>query len=154
MFEEWHRSRIPEMIRRSKAAGFIYRYWRGNAKDAKGQCKRSSVPANTPLLYYKRSNGIPFIDTLLQKLQNRFSADNCRPVSTLLSLIPSLVVKLGMHPKEQFESWHDGMLAPRSLDNEILMMVQFVVQAIWQDRLTWYFNEIPSIFRSIFLTEH
>ena len=62
------------------------------------QCNRSNVPADTPLLYYKRSIGIPFIDILLQQLQNRFSADNCWPVSALLSLIPSLIVKLGMPP--------------------------------------------------------
>ena len=43
------------------------------------QCNRSNVPADTPLLYYKRSIGIPFIDILLQQLQNRFSADNCWP---------------------------------------------------------------------------
>jgi len=42
------------------------------------QCNRSNLPADTALLYYKRSIGIPFIDILLQQLQNRFSADNCR----------------------------------------------------------------------------
>ena len=29
------------------------------------QCNRPSVPADTLLLYYKRSIGIPFIDILL-----------------------------------------------------------------------------------------
>ena len=76
------------------------------------QYNRSNVPADTPLLYYKRSIGIPFIDILLQQLQNRFSADNCWPVSALLSLIPSLIVKLGMPPPEQFESWHKIMRYP------------------------------------------
>ena len=63
------------------------------------QCNRSNVPADTPLLYYKRSIGIPFIDILLQQLQNRFSVDICSPMSALLSLIPSLIVKLGMPPQ-------------------------------------------------------
>ena len=56
------------------------------------------MSADKPLLYYKRSIGIPLIDILLQQLQNRFSADNCRPVSALLSLIPSLMIKLGVSP--------------------------------------------------------
>jgi len=29
------------------------------------QRNRSNIPADTPLLYYKRSTGIPFIDILL-----------------------------------------------------------------------------------------
>jgi len=62
------------------------------------QCNRSNVPADTPLLYYERSTGIPFIDILLQQLQNRFSADNYWLVSSLLSLIPSLMLKLGKPP--------------------------------------------------------
>jgi len=41
------------------------------------QCNMSNVPVDPPLLYYKRSIGIPFIDILLQQLQNCFSADNC-----------------------------------------------------------------------------
>jgi len=52
-------------------------------------------------------------------LQNHLSSDNWCLVSTLLSLIPSLIVKLGMPPPEQFESWHDALLTPRSLDNEV-----------------------------------
>jgi len=41
------------------------------------QCNRMNVPDDTPLLYYKRSIGILFIDILLQQLESRFSADNC-----------------------------------------------------------------------------
>ena len=78
------------------------------------QYNRSNVPADTPLLYYKRSIGIPFIDILLQQLQNRFSIDNCGQVSAYLSLIPSLMVKLGMPPPKQFESWHDDLPTPKS----------------------------------------
>jgi len=65
------------------------------------QCNRSNmyVPADRPLLYYKRSLGIHFIDILLQQLQNSFFGDNCRPVSALLSLIPYLMIKLGTSPK-------------------------------------------------------
>jgi len=81
------------------------------------QCNRSKVPTGTPLLYYERSIGIPFIDILLQQLQNHSSADNCWPVSVLLGLIPSLIVKLGMPTREQFESWHDDLLTLWSLDN-------------------------------------
>jgi len=60
------------------------------------QCNISNVPADTPLLYYKRSIGISFIDVLLQQLPNRLSADNCWSMSALLSQLPSLMVKLGM----------------------------------------------------------
>ena len=63
------------------------------------QCKLVEC---TPLLYYERSVGFHFIDILLQQLQNHFSADNCWSVSALLSLIPSLMVKLGIPPPEQW----------------------------------------------------
>ena len=55
------------------------------------QYNRSNVPADTLLLYYKRSIGITFIGVLLQQLQNHFSTDNCWHVSALLNLIPSLI---------------------------------------------------------------
>jgi len=55
-----------------------------------------NVPADTPIIYYKRSIGIRFIDILLQQFQNRFSADNCWPVIALLNLIPSSMVKQRM----------------------------------------------------------
>ena len=55
-----------------------------------------------------------FIDILLQQLQNRY-----RSVSALLNLMPPLMIKLGMPPPEQFESWHDDLLTPRTLDNEV-----------------------------------
>jgi len=71
------------------------------------QCNNSKVPANTALRYYKGLINFPFIDILLQQLQNHFSADNFHPVHGLLSLIPSLMVKLAMPPPEQ------------SLDNEV-----------------------------------
>jgi len=58
------------------------------------QCNRSNVPADTPLLYYKRSIAITFIDILLQQLQNHFSGDKCWPGSALLSLIRACVVCL------------------------------------------------------------
>ena len=51
------------------------------------QCNRSNVPADTPLLCHKISNGIPFIDILLQQLKNRFHADHCPAMSALLDLI-------------------------------------------------------------------
>jgi len=96
-------------------------------------CNRLNIPADIPIpfLYYKRSVGIPFIDILLQRLQNRFSANNCRPVSALLSLIPPLMVKLGMPPAGQFESRYDDPPTSRSLDNEVfIQMVHCVVQAV------------------------
>ena len=81
MFEGWHWCIIPEMVRWSKAAGFIYIGTKGKLpRIPRIQCNRSNVPADTPLCY-KRSIGIHFIDILLQQLQNHFSADNCWPVS-------------------------------------------------------------------------
>jgi len=40
-------------------------------------------------------------------------------VSALLSLIPSLIVKLGLPHPEKFQSWHEDLLNPKSLDNEV-----------------------------------
>jgi len=34
-------------------------------------CNRSNLPPETTFLHYKRSIGIPFIDILLQQLQNQ-----------------------------------------------------------------------------------
>jgi hypothetical protein len=63
------------------------------------QYNRSNVPADTLLLYYKRSIGITFIGVLLQQLQNHLSADNCWHVSALMNLITSLIDKLVMPPQ-------------------------------------------------------
>jgi len=60
------------------------------------QGNRSNIPADTPLLYYNRSINISFIDILLQHLQNCFSADKFWPMNAFLSLIPYLIVKLGI----------------------------------------------------------
>jgi len=58
----------------------------------------------------------PFIDILLQQLQSRFSTNKCWPVRALLSLIPSLTVKLGMPSSERAPPWSSGsVLGHRSL---------------------------------------
>jgi len=86
------------------------------------QCNSSKVPADTPLLHYKISIGIPFIDILLQQLQIQ------RAVSALLSLIPYLIAKLGMLLAEKFESWHDDLLTQRLYRD--IQLVQHVVMEV------------------------
>ena len=58
----------------------------------KAQRFRSNVPAESPQEYYKRSVLIPFIDELLQQLNDRFSKDNRHVIQCLFSIIPSLIV--------------------------------------------------------------
>ena len=53
---------------------------------------RANVPAENPQEYYKRSVLIPFIDELLQQLNDRFSMDNRHVIQCLFSIIPSLIV--------------------------------------------------------------
>ena len=43
--------------------------------------------------YYKRTAGIPFMDSFLQELNNRFSADN-RALKSIMSLVPLVMVRL------------------------------------------------------------
>ena len=57
------------------------------------QRHRNNVDADTELEYYKRSLAIPMVDDLLQHLKDRFSADECWPVSALLQLVPKVIVK-------------------------------------------------------------
>ena len=60
----------------------------------KAQRFRANVPAESPQEYYKRSVLIPFIDELLQQLDDtcRFSMDNTHVIQCLFSIIPSLIV--------------------------------------------------------------
>ena len=46
-----------------------------------------------PSDYYKRTVGLPFIDSLLQQLNTRFSEDN-RTVKFIMSLVPLVIVNL------------------------------------------------------------
>ena len=58
----------------------------------KAQRFRANVPAENPQGYYKRSVLKPFIDELLQQLNDRFSMDNGHVIQCLFSIIPSLIV--------------------------------------------------------------
>ena len=59
---------------------------------AKAQSFRAYVPAESPQEYYKISVLIPFIDELLQQLNDGFSMDNRQVIKCLFSIIPSLIV--------------------------------------------------------------
>lgn len=43
--------------------------------------------------YYKRTAGIPFVDSFLKELTTRFSADN-RILKAIMSLVPVVIKKL------------------------------------------------------------
>ena len=59
----------------------------------KAQRFRANVPAaESPQEYYNRSVLIPFIDELLQQLNDRFSMDYRYVIQCLFSIIPSLIV--------------------------------------------------------------
>ena len=58
----------------------------------KAQIFRANIRADSPQEYYKISVLIPFIDELLQQLNDRFSMDNRQVIQCLFSIIPSLIV--------------------------------------------------------------
>ena len=58
----------------------------------KAQRFRANIRAESPQEYYRRSALIPFIDELLQQLNDRFSMDNRHVIQCLFSTIPSLIV--------------------------------------------------------------
>jgi len=107
MYERWHWCRIPELVGRIKTARFIYRYWRGNAKGYRVQFNRSNISATIPLLYYKRSIGISFIDIPFL----------CRQLPVSKYFAESNIIingqTIGMPASEQFESCHDEMPTPK-----------------------------------------
>ena len=59
----------------------------------KYQQHRSNVPADSPSEYYKRFLGIPFLDSLLSQMNERFFIEN-RVVQSLMSLCPSNYARL------------------------------------------------------------
>ena len=68
--------------------------------------------------YFRRSIGIPFMDSLLQQLSTRFSVDN-RRVAAIMSLVPSVISDLSDHDLDSLEDklhfWDNDLPAPDAL---------------------------------------
>eukprot|EP00057_Strongylocentrotus_purpuratus_P002048 XP_003723740.1 PREDICTED: 52 kDa repressor of the inhibitor of the protein kinase-like [Strongylocentrotus purpuratus] len=80
---------------------------------AKHQTHRANTPADTASEYYKRTAGIPFMDSFLQELDARFSADN-RALKSIMSLVPLVVVGLvdAESLAEDLLFWEKDLLFP------------------------------------------
>ena len=66
--------------------------------------------------YYKRAAGIPFMDSFLQELNTRFSADN-RALKSLMSLVPLVIVRLADAESlaEELLFWEKDLPFPHAL---------------------------------------
>ena len=80
----------------------------------KTQMFRANVPAESPQGYYKRSVLIPFIDELLQQLNDRFSMDNRHVIQCLFSIILSLIVD-----KANIQGIAENLPSPKSILSEL-----------------------------------
>ena len=71
---------------------------------------RSNTPSSFPQEHYKRAVAIPLLDSLITQLKERFSCENKKLTQTLLSLVPSLLIKLdGDLSADDFRFWNEEL---------------------------------------------
>ena len=80
------------------------------------ELSRSNVEFTTPEEYYRRKIFIPFIDSLIQQLNERFSGKTKSAMSGMY-LIPSVVEKLSN--SEIFEYYRSDLPSKSSFSQEI-----------------------------------
>ena len=84
------------------------------------QRNRSNTPSSSPQEHYKRAVAIPLLDSLITQLKERFSCENKKLTQTLLSLVPSLLIKLdGDLSADDFRFWNEELPTPKSLAGEL-----------------------------------
>ena len=84
------------------------------------QRNRSNTPSSSPHEHYKRAVAIPLLDSLITQLKERFSCENKKLTQTLLSLVPSLLIKLdGDLSADDFRFWNEELPTPKSLAGEL-----------------------------------
>ncbi|XP_071477426.1 52 kDa repressor of the inhibitor of the protein kinase-like [Diadema antillarum] len=93
---------------------------------AKHQTHRANTPADTASEYYKRTVGIPFMDSFLQELGDRFSADN-RALKSIMSLVPLVMVGLADAESlaEDLLFWEKDLYFPLALKRELVRWKSF-----------------------------
>ena len=98
----------------------------------KAQIFRANIRADSPQEYYRRSVLIPFIDELLQQLNDRFSMDNRQAIQCLFSIIPSLIVD---------NANIQGIAADLTQFEEDLPSLKSILSELQQWKLYWQCKE-------------
>ena len=84
------------------------------------QRNRSNTPSSSSQEHYKRAVAISLLDSLITQLKERFSCENKKLTQTLLSLVPSLLIKLdGDLSADDFRFWNEELSTPKSLAGEL-----------------------------------
>ena len=96
------------------------------------QTHRNNIPGDSAEVYYKRALAIPFIDNVIEQLENRFNKES-RNCAELLLLAPSLTVTDEFNPATAYQSmltWECHLPSSVQLENELLRWKSF-----WKRRL-------------------
>ena len=84
------------------------------------QQHRSNVEAGTPKDYYKRALTIPLLDHLISEIDTYFDPNNDAGMSSLLCLLPALLVSREGNPvRAAFQSYADDLPSPQVFDVEL-----------------------------------
>ena len=82
---------------------------------------RLNIPSCSPIDYYTKSVAIPFLDSLIVQMQDRFS-DEDRHACHLFYLVPSIIFNNTLELSEATEGmlfWENDLPFPKSLGNEL-----------------------------------
>ena len=85
------------------------------------QTQRLNVEADIPEVYYRRSLTAPFLDHLLQEMEDRFTT-NAKVATLELCLVPSTICKKDdwqIHVNNLASIYHGDLPAPLSLQTEL-----------------------------------
>jgi hypothetical protein len=103
------------------------------------QTLRSNVEADTPEDYWRRTVFVPFIDHLLQELDNRFSQINSSAIPGLL-LLPCNLEKLNDKKMQKiYESFETDLPSPRTFHQEVRLWKRY-----WNANMTNAPKDMPS----------
>ena len=90
-------------------------------RTATRQAHRNNVPAETPLVYYKRALIIPFMDTIISETKSRFQKTHCI-AGKVLCLIPSIICNEETTDlKELLEMYESDLPNPDAVDQELML---------------------------------
>ena len=71
------------------------------------QARRNNVPAETPLIYYKRALIIPLLDTIISEITVRFEKRHCI-AGKVLCLVPSIICDEGSTKFQELVKMYDS----------------------------------------------
>lgn len=115
---------IKELLEEAESIGFDL----SPPRTATRQHYRSNHPSENSMDYWKRSLLIPYLDSLISSLEERFSDDNS-PAFSLLSLHPSNMLKKSVSEIISLSKDSFDLYDLKNLENEVE-----VWYALWKDK--------------------